>query len=450
MPWMTSSPRDDLFVQRALLRGRARTSRRRNSVLGAAAALVVVGAVGGAWWSGSRAAGRARAPARPCRSERSSGAWARTAPATPGRARPDEPADRHTDDGAAQQRLVPGAKDGSAWFTGPTTPSARPSRASSRGSCRSSPTFAGRLRRRRRHRPHRRHRHAPDPALEALVTGAMPSPGDVQFVTVANSYAVKRAVLDQIVADAPQWRAQGVDITGVRIDSRSDRVVVSAVEGLTPGVLARQRRASACRRGRRRHRKAARRHRVDATAVSRGRTRWPGVRRSRWLGCRHGAADLPQAPMSPQEALRRVCFLLERGREQLSRRCVPQGERGHHPHLRGGAARARRSRNPQADQGNRRLERCHHRAGGARRPAGLPRLGGGEARGTADDRRCRAVCRSATCTPTPTGATAAARSRRWCSRPSSSVRSGWPSPTTRRLTVNGLSRERLATTSWAA
>ena len=53
----------------------------------------------------------------------------------------------------------------------------------------------------------------------------------------------------------------------------------------------------------------------------------------------------PQAPMSPQEALRRVCFLLERGREQLSRRCVPQGERGHHPHPRGGAARARRSRN---------------------------------------------------------------------------------------------------------
>ncbi|MCU1538335.1 MAG: hypothetical protein JWP82_2686, partial [Humibacillus sp.] len=42
-------PRDDLFVQRALLRGRARTARRRTSVLGAAAAVVVVGAVGGAW-----------------------------------------------------------------------------------------------------------------------------------------------------------------------------------------------------------------------------------------------------------------------------------------------------------------------------------------------------------------------------------------------------------------
>jgi len=78
-----------------------------------------------------------------------------------------------------------------------------------------------------------------DPALEALVTGAMPKPGDVEFRTVTHSYAAKRAVLDQIVADAPQWRAQGVDITGVRIDGRSDRVVVSAVEGLSPGVLAR-------------------------------------------------------------------------------------------------------------------------------------------------------------------------------------------------------------------
>jgi hypothetical protein len=78
-----------------------------------------------------------------------------------------------------------------------------------------------------------------DPAVEALVSAAMPSPGDVEFATVANSYAAKRAVADQIVTDAPQWRARGVDITGVRIDGRSDRVVVAAVEGLTPGVLAR-------------------------------------------------------------------------------------------------------------------------------------------------------------------------------------------------------------------
>src|SRR4051794_17013949 len=43
-------PRDDLFVQRALLRGRARTSRRRNGVMGAAAAVVIAAAVGGGAW----------------------------------------------------------------------------------------------------------------------------------------------------------------------------------------------------------------------------------------------------------------------------------------------------------------------------------------------------------------------------------------------------------------
>ena len=40
-------PRDDLFMQRALLRGRARTSRRRSAMLGAAAAVVVGAVIGG-------------------------------------------------------------------------------------------------------------------------------------------------------------------------------------------------------------------------------------------------------------------------------------------------------------------------------------------------------------------------------------------------------------------
>ena len=135
---------------------------------------------------------------------------------------------------------MPGARDGSAWFTGPTTPqrtafeSVEPRLMSEFADVFAGAYAAGDGTGRIVVTVTR-----PDPALEALVTGAMPSPGDVEFATVANSYAVKRAVADQIVADAPQWRAQGVDITGVRIDGRSDRVVVAAVEGLTPGVLAR-------------------------------------------------------------------------------------------------------------------------------------------------------------------------------------------------------------------
>jgi hypothetical protein len=236
-------PRDDLFAQRALLRGRARTSRRRNELLGAAAALIVVGAVGGAWVVGQQGAG----------SSTSAGS-AMEERAVSGAAGADKNGATGSDNGSGlgptsvpagiptgpSLPSLPGVADGSAWFTGPTTPqrtafeSVEPrlvadfadvfagAYAAGDGTDRIVVTVT-----------------RTDPALESLVTRAMPSPADVEFRTVTNSYAVKRAVLDQIVADAPQWRAQRVDITGVRIDGRSDRVVVSAVEGLTPGVLTR-------------------------------------------------------------------------------------------------------------------------------------------------------------------------------------------------------------------
>jgi hypothetical protein len=244
-------PRDDLFVQRALLRGRARTSRRRNGVLGAAAALVVVGAVGGAWVVGQQGGGASTsagsavqeravdsaAEGGPGLMTDSGGVGAPTTGPPPTSLPSGIPTSPALPSGPPDQ---PGARDGSAWFAGPTTPqrtafeSVEPrlvaefadvfggAYAAGDGTGRIVVTVTRR-----------------DPALEALVSAAMPSPGDVEFATVANSYAAKRAVADQIVTDAPQWRARGVDITGVRIDGRSDRVVVAAVEGLTPGVLAR-------------------------------------------------------------------------------------------------------------------------------------------------------------------------------------------------------------------
>jgi hypothetical protein len=244
-------PRDDLFVQRALLRGRARTSRRRNGVLGAAAALVVVGAVGGAWVVGQQGGGASTsagsavqeravdsaAEGGPGLMTDSGGVGAPTTGPPPTSLPTGIPTSPALPSGPPDQ---PGARDGSAWFAGPTTPqrtafeSVEPrlvaefadvfggAYAAGDGTGRIVVTVT-----------------RPDPALEALVRAAMPSPGDVEFATVANSYAAKRAVADQIVTDAPQWRARGVDITGVRIDGRSDRVVVAAVEGLTPGVLAR-------------------------------------------------------------------------------------------------------------------------------------------------------------------------------------------------------------------
>ena len=254
-------PRDDLFVQRALLRGRARTSRRRNGVLGAAAALVVIGAVGGAWVVGQQ--GGASTSAGSAVQERAvdsateggpglvtdsgsglgvtgTGAPPTSLPATslPATSLPTGiPTSPALPSGPPDQ---PGARDGSAWFAGPTTPqrtafeTVEPRLVSEFADVFGGAYAAGDGTGRIVVTVTR-----PDPALEALVRAAMPSPGDVEFATVANSYAAKRAVADQIVTDAPKWRARGVDITGVRIDGRSDRVVVAAVEGLTPGVLAR-------------------------------------------------------------------------------------------------------------------------------------------------------------------------------------------------------------------
>jgi hypothetical protein len=240
-------PRDDLFAQRALLRGRARTSRRRNALLGAAAALVVVGAVGGAWVVGQQGAGSTSSAGSALQERAVSGATGADEGPGSGADSGSGVAPTSLPDGIPQAPSVPsaptgvsGARDGSEWFTGPTTPqrvafeTIEPRLVTDFADIFAGAYAAGDGTNRIVVTVTRR-----DPALEALVTGAMPSPGDVEFRTVAHSYAVKRAVLDRIVADAPLWRAQGVDITGVRIDGRSDRVVVAAVEGGAPGVLAR-------------------------------------------------------------------------------------------------------------------------------------------------------------------------------------------------------------------
>ena len=77
----------------------------------------------------------------------------------------------------------------------------------------------------------------PDPQLESFVTGSMPAASDVRFVTAVNSLAAKQKVASEIAATAAPLRSQGVDVTGIRLDGRTDRVVVSTAPGSTPGVL---------------------------------------------------------------------------------------------------------------------------------------------------------------------------------------------------------------------
>jgi hypothetical protein len=249
-------PQDDLFVPRALLRGRARTSRRRTSVLGAAAAVVLVGAAGGTWLvqqqrgdlSSTASAGVA-AEERVMSGDGSTGAATGgdsaggaapsvAPPAAPSMLPSGLPSGLPTTAVPPRAPGVPPARDGSAWFSGAVTPQRTAfATVEERLETDFAAVFAGAY-----SAPDGNGRivvteTSHDPALESLVRGAMPAADDVSFVVVANSYAAQRALADRVVADAGMWRAQGVDITGVRLDGPTNRVVVSADEGAEPGVL---------------------------------------------------------------------------------------------------------------------------------------------------------------------------------------------------------------------
>jgi hypothetical protein len=208
-------PTDELFVQRAVIRGRARTSRRRNGVMGAAAALVLVAGGGGIWllqdgleMPTSSSAGSAAEGATPLYSP---GVDARSDDTPP----PEAP-------------LVPPQRAPS-WFVGPMTPqrSAIDSLAPTLTTTWAA-TFSG--------------VYAADPsntsvvvaltrrdaALEALVTGAMPAPDDVDFVVVQHSYADKAALVDRIWAESAALQRDGILIVSVDQDFKADRVVVAA------------------------------------------------------------------------------------------------------------------------------------------------------------------------------------------------------------------------------
>ena len=228
-------PRDDLFVQRAVIRGRARTSRRRSTLLGAAAAFVVVGAVGGTWFaanqrvtSSSMSAGSVAEAEKGITSDNGA-AGPHAAPGTQGTSTP----------GFAPS--VSSARETSQWFEGLATPqttafaTVEPTLVS-RWPDVFSGAYAVDAAGTRVAVAVTRH----DADLEALVTGAMPAPGDVEFVVVTHSYAEKENIAQQILRERMQWRSKGVEVLGVRLDGRSDQVVVMADEGSSPGLVARQ------------------------------------------------------------------------------------------------------------------------------------------------------------------------------------------------------------------
>jgi hypothetical protein len=232
-------PRDDLFAQRALMRGRARTSRRRSTLLGAAAALVVIGAVGASWAAGHHGASSTTASAGSAPEVMKDATG--SAGADNGARGPATLSSSQAPTGAALVPSAPPARDTTRWFG---TLSTRQTNAftaveptvAARWPDVFSGAYAADAAGARVAVVVTRH----DPDLEALVTRAMPSPSDVEFVVMKHTLAEKQKVAQEIVDQRMLWRSKGIEIIAVTQDARTDQVVVMADEGSSPGLVAQQ------------------------------------------------------------------------------------------------------------------------------------------------------------------------------------------------------------------
>ncbi|WP_347354115.1 alpha-lytic protease prodomain-containing protein [Intrasporangium sp.] len=219
-------PRDDLFVERALGRGRARVHRRRSGLLGAAAAVVVAGSVGGIWVSGH--------PGQ----EATSAGGAPEGVTMQSEQAPGERVPTTTPPSAALRPGVPPARDLSGWFSGPMTPvRAAMETLAPTLEVRFPDVFAG--------------TYAADAAntrivvcvtrqdaeLEAMVRADVPAGSDIGFRTVAHSIRQLRAAAATIDAARVDLQVKGVAVVGVKIDARANRVVVTTM-GDVPGKVA--------------------------------------------------------------------------------------------------------------------------------------------------------------------------------------------------------------------
>ena len=218
-------PTDELFAQRALQRGRARTARRRNAIVGAAAgfALVVLG--GGTWLVGQSLQGGVSTSAGSAERMVDSGGSPALGTGAAGGADEAPPVT-----GVSPQR------DASVWLGGAVTPQRSAVDALVPTLTTDYPDVFGGAYATDESNTHivvtvTRH----DATLEAMVTSSMPSPGDVSFEVVANTAVRKQQVAAQVVADASGWLAKGLPVAGVQPDARADRVVVTVLSGEAVG-----------------------------------------------------------------------------------------------------------------------------------------------------------------------------------------------------------------------
>lgn len=254
-------PRDDLFVQRAVSRGRARTARRRSMLQSAAAGLVIVGAVGGTWaltqqGSSSTSAGSAAAGApAEASGDDTMGSMGSTGAGTdsggnatpdaglpaPGQSLPARGRPSPSASPASPTAGIPSVRDTSPWLrSGPMTPQRMAFDDVATTVAATYPdVFSGAYAADGTNTVIVVAVTRADAGLEALVRGAMPAASDVRFVRAANSLAAKQRVMAAINRDVPRLRGRGVTVISVGMDARKDRVVVVANEGSSPGLIER-------------------------------------------------------------------------------------------------------------------------------------------------------------------------------------------------------------------
>lgn len=217
-------PTDELFAQRAIVRGRARTYRRRDALVGVAAALVVVAGGGGTWvLQNGLPSASTPFPASLAGSGAEQAEDGAARGAAGGYASPEAPGVLSDPNG------MPPARDDSGWFVGPMTPqraafeSIVPDLTTTWAG-----TFSGAYATDPANTTIVVAVTEADPALEDRVRGAMPAPDDVEFVPAEHSYADKTALADRIRAESESLRQDGITVASVAQDYRADRVVVAA------------------------------------------------------------------------------------------------------------------------------------------------------------------------------------------------------------------------------
>ncbi|GAA6527441.1 hypothetical protein [Intrasporangium sp. DVR] len=214
-------PTDELFVQRAVIRGRARTHRRRNALVGVAAAFVVVAGGGGTWLlQNGFPSGSLPSPASQAEAGAAQGEYGTQMDTSGGLETPRV---------AEGPETLPFARQADGWFIGPMTPERAaieelaPELTTTWGA-----TFSGAWATDRSNTALVVAVTRRDAALEQLVRGALPDPSAVDFVEVEHSYADKARLVERIWLDSPTLESEGIVISSVAQDYRADRVAVAA------------------------------------------------------------------------------------------------------------------------------------------------------------------------------------------------------------------------------